>query len=346
MYTHERYIVLIPFIMLIIVFSDIHTFNRNQKVKLCLVAFITLIIPFIIKKYIYSLPIYMGTGYSTITFSFSSSMLLFIQSVLSVFEINIGPDYLAGIQYSTLPSLIRILVILIDTSFIALFSLYMIKAIKSYFTNKIINAYFHAFIFMGILFIFLLIPGIVQIRLELRWYQASLCVMLVMFSIAITRLYSNNNITKKSILTLFVFIFLVTDFSYLTNGAQNLYFSQTARVCGVFYKALQSGIIKPSTTKLYIWEKKRNPDRENEINWALAGGYFFNFYTSKNKEIIYVDSLLIKNDSLKRSNIIDFDKNTNQILYIDIINIGVSFDYSLKDITPQFLSDSLKNFKG
>src|SRR5439155_24250209 len=71
MYTHERYIVLFPFIFLtVLLFPNLKTLSLKQKISLGLAAVASLALNIIIKKYVYTMPFFMGTGGTNISFSF------------------------------------------------------------------------------------------------------------------------------------------------------------------------------------------------------------------------------------------------------------------------------------
>jgi hypothetical protein len=255
-----------------------------------------------------------------------------------------------------------LLALLAASILLAIFVLYIIHAYKAFILKRIVLIRIRiskerkafalkrdinklgTFIFLSFLFVFLLIPAIVQVHLELRWLQAPLCVVILMVVIAFTSLPIRNNVVKKSFYTLFIILFLLSDYNYLLRGASNLYYSLSARATSVFNDAINNGTIHQNTAKLYVWEKHRNPDRENEINWALAGGYFFQYYMHKDVNIVYVDTLYQRQDSLHRSTFIDFNKNTDQVLLLNITNYHESFNYSLNDITGEYLKDSLRTF--
>src|SRR5439155_27065767 len=94
-------------------------------------------------------------------------------------------------------------------------------------------------------------------------------------------------------------------------------------------------VIRYNTEKLYIWEKLKDVNGENAIKWTISDGYFFEFYQVKNKKIIFVDSIYQKSYSFKDSSFLNFNKGTEQIIYIK---------NNIIDITPEYLKDSLKSF--
>jgi hypothetical protein len=104
----------------------------------------------------------------------------------------------------------------------------------------------------------------------------------------------------------------------------------------LFKKAMENGVIKPGTGKLYISNIPGNANSGDTIKWVLAEGYYFNFYAKKDKQLIFADSIYEGGYSFTGSSFINFDRSKDQVLFIgnDIV-----------DITNEYLKDSLKNFR-
>lgn len=347
LYTHERYVVLPAFIFLILLFFPaIKKMTVKQRISLSLLALASIILPFAIKKYIFATPVLLGTGGTNISFSISSAISYFIESVLDIMQISTGPGYLAGIPFSSLPLPDRVLIVLVISIIVGIFAVYGRNVWKAVFTKKEPDlSNFFVFLFLAVLFVLLLIPAIATIRLELRWLQAPLCIFIEMIIIALSSFHFKNNLIKNSVCSVFILLFLWTDYNYLNKGAENLYYSLSAKIGGVFKQAIDNGTIHPDASNLYILEKQKNADRENEITWALVYGYFFNYYQNKSKTMIFTDSVYHKSDSTPVSSFASFNKNTDQIIFLNIQNERFTFKYTISDITDLYIKDSLKSFQ-
>jgi len=339
MYTHERYIIMPPFIILVIFLSPtLKKLPQRQKIQLALIALASIVVNIAIKKYIYAMPFFMGTGGTNIDFSFSSAATFFAQAILSIFQINTGPEYLTGTQFSSLDMFDKLLVLFLVGSILAVFAIYITRIIKAVISKKKdLQPDFSIFIFLLVLSLLFLLPAVVTIRLEQRWLQASLSCFILMMVIALAHLPLKSNQLKSVTFSLFVVLFLWTDFNYLNKGGNNLYMSNSEKIVSDFEQAIKKGIIRANTSKLYIWEKKRDANTENAIDWCLADGYFFEFYQGKSKKIIFVDSIYQKSYSFPVSSFVHFDKNDEQIVYMTNNN-------HIVDITNNYLLDSLKSF--
>lgn len=336
-YTHERYIVIFPCIILATLLApSLKTLALKQRVVLSVLALASLLLNVAIKDYVFSMPFFVGTGGTNIAFSFSDAANYLLEAVLSIFQVNSGPEYLVGLKFSSLSLINKILAVTIMAGSLAILSLYLIQSVRRYASKeKQEQAGFFVFLFLGALFFALLVPAIVTIRLEHRWLQASLCVFVLMVIIALGSVRFKNLYTRNTVFALFVLVFLWLDFNYFYKGADNLYMKFSERTAASFHQAMSKGVIRPGTKKLYIWEKQRDVNNENAIFWSLGEGYLFDFYQNSSKKVVFVDSIYQKSYSFPVSSFVNFNAKAEQIVYIHSEVI---------DITDQYLQDSLKSY--
>lgn len=283
------------------------------------------------------MPFFVGTGGTNISFSFSSAVSFFKDAVLSIFQINSGPEYLTGIQFTALKGFYLIFTLLVTCSILAIFTIYLLSIRKAFTLNQEDQkSKFFIFLFLIILFVFCLIPAISTIRLEQRWLMASFSIFVIMIVIALSGLQFKSVHTKNAILLSFVICFLYSDYNYFHKGIANLYMTDAQKTAATFKKAVNNHTIHPNTTKLYIWEKHLDINSNNALNWALGEGYLFNFYQNQSKEIFFADSIYHKQGDSVVSSFPNFNKDSTQILYVND---------SITDITDQYLKDSLKSWK-
>ena len=338
MYTHERYIILFPFLILAVFLSpSLKEINLRTRIILSLTALISLILNVTIKKSIYSLPFFIGTGGTNIEFSFSSAISFFFDAILTLFQINSGPAYLVGIPFSSLHLLNKVLALVVAVGMIAILTLYFVQVRKFFqLKQKEGQSVFFIFLLLSLLGIMLLVPATITIRLEQRWLQASFSVFILLIIIAVNNLNFKYNRGKKYLLLLFFIFFLWTDFNYLKKGADNFSMSYSTRLASGVKQAIDNGTISPNSNRLYIWEKHRNGNDEQAIRWVLGGGYLFEFYQNKSKEIAFADSIYDRFYSFAFSSVPDFNKNTVQIIYL--------LNNKVYDLSQDYLQDSLRHF--
>ena len=338
MYTHERYIILFPFVILAVFLSpSLKEIKLRTRTILSLTALISLILNVAIKKGVYSLPFFIGTASTNIEFSFSSAISFFFDAILTLFQINSGPAYLVGIPFSSLQLLSKVLALVVAVGMIAILTLYFVQVRKFFqLKQKEGQSVFFIFLLLSMLGIMLLIPAIITIRLEQRWLQASFSILILLVIIAVNNLNFKYDSGKKYLLLLFFIFFLWTDFNYLKKGAGNFSMSYSTRLASGVKQAIDNGTISPNSNRLYIWEKRRNANDEQAIRWVLGGGYLFEFYQNKSKEIAFADSIYDRSYSFAFSSVPDFNKNTAQIIYL--------LNNKVYDLSPDYLQDSLKHF--
>jgi len=335
MYTHERYIVLFPFIILMVfLFPASKSLTLKQKGNLGILAVLSVAINIIIKKYILAMPFFVGTGGTNISFSFTDAMYYFADGVRSIFQINSHPDYLTGLPFAFLSNHYKIFALAIAAIISILFILFLIRGLSN---KKYSDTNLFLFISLIILFIASMTPAIITIRLEQRWLQASFAIFLILIIIALSELKFKNKFVNLCCCLIFTSIFQWSDFHYMNKGASILYMNSAQKTASFFKYAIENNTIHPNTKNIYLYLNQRNHNGENEISWSIANGGICEFYQNNNKNIYYVDSVFERINTQSDTSLIHFNKNSDQIVYLKD---------SIIDITPQFLSDSLKNFKG
>jgi hypothetical protein len=328
MYAHERYVVIFPFLILVsIFFPTLKVLNIKQKVVLVSLSLASIALNVFLKKYIYSLPFFLGTANSGLKFSFSTSMSFLIDGILSIFQINSGDEYLIGVKFTSLAMPFKLLALVIFSSLVLIFGLYLFKVFKAYKEKSIDNKLnFPLFFFLSIIMGLLLVPAVSTIRLEPRWLQGSFSVFIIMTVIAMKNIQFKKIQIRNYVFSLFIILFIIVDFNYSQKGLPNYALIYSDRLATIVKQAIDNNIIHPAADTLYIWKKQIDENGDNGVRWALGDGYLFEFYQNKPKTIIFADS------AHKPA---DFNKNIAQIVYIE---------NKVIDITDEYLQDSLKKF--
>lgn len=333
MYSHERYIVLFPFILIVLFLSwDFKAIKSKQKIFLFALVLGSVILNVLIKKFVFQIPFFVGTGGVNISITVIGIVGFFKEAILSIFEFNTGSAYLTGVEFFDLPLLYQKMVIFLEGMFLLILVMYLIKAIrcKSFIKNDT-----GIFILLILLLGLCLVPAIVTIRLEQRWLQASFSIFVLLVVIALKNIGIKNNLLRNSFLCIFFICFFWVDAIYFSLGRTNIYLTYAENTVIEFKKSIDDGTIRPNTQRLFIWQNKFDQTTANGINFTLISGDFFSFYQNKRKSIIFADSVYEKRHSSKNNPLFDFNKDKDQIIYI---NNGIF------DITKNFLKDTLKNF--
>ncbi|HTL08130.1 MAG TPA: hypothetical protein VL307_07745 [Chitinophagaceae bacterium] len=335
-YTHERYIVLFPFVLLLVWLFPSLKLSIRGKLWVSFLAIASVALNVFIKKAVYGMPFFMGTASTGITLSFAQAFDFLTQGIASIFSINKGPDYLVGLPFTALSDIDKLLVIVLLVIFAGILVLYIRrvrKAIALSDTDAINRCWL--FISLIILFGFCLLPAVLTIRLEQRWLQASYAVFILLLIMAVSELKSAGNTLIFRYLPLLFLLLQWVDYNYLRKGAVNSYLSYSAAAAADVEAAVHNNIIHPETRRLFIWEKKRDSNTEEGIKWELGEGYIFNFYEQTPKQLIFVDSVYSKHYPFASSPLATFNRQTDQVIY---------YDTAVLDITAAFLQDSLRTF--
>lgn len=338
-YTHERYIGLFAFIFLVcLLFPSFKGLPLSTRVKLASYAVISILANIFIKKFLFHSEFLVGTGGKQIDFSPSQTFPLFAEAVKSIFQYNSGPEYLAGITFSSLPLVGKVITSLLITSIIVLLiTFFFVGSARAAGQGQEKKANFFIFTFLIILLLCCVVPAVITQRLEQRWLQAPLFIIVLMLAIAFIGTF-RNIATRNMTVIIFAFLFIWVNHNYFTRGVQNLYFTYSEREAFKFKEAIDNGTIHPAADTLYIWEKKRNIEAEQGLSWTLGSGYFFDFYQAAPKHLAYVDSIYLPTG---QSALPGFNPKTQQVLYFSDLIFANQMIY---DMTHEYLEDSLKSF--
>ncbi len=289
-YTHERYIVIFPFIVLLtMLFRTKDTQAWKQKLALLAISGISLVGNFWIKVSYFHVPFFIGTGGTHIEFSQERAGNMFLEAVKSIAGINEGPDFLVGQPYRDMGDHGQAFALVLFASSISIILIYSFATI---FTLRKRTSderkTFLLFALLPILLVLLLIPAVVTIRLEQRWLQASYELFLLMLVIAIVRLPGINKYVLNAVLAILFLLVLLVDNHYLELGADKMYLQKVARIAHYFKKQIDdSKIVAASDTLAIVGNHLSDLDKE-EIKWTLGDGYFFTFYQGKSKHLKFV----------------------------------------------------------
>ncbi len=347
LYTHERYIVILPFIFL--VFSLTNRFRilpLRRRIDLSFLVFVSLTLNVVIKKLVFSMPFFVGTGGSKIEFSIERAVGYLHDGLLSILQINSGPDYLSGAHFNSLPAFNKFLVELVVVTVGVVFLIKIALLVKTLLQKNITDDEQKSrqfttspntlILLLICLFFLFLLPAIVTIRLEQRWLQASYSIFLLIVVIAVSDI--KINVAKWAVFTLTLIsgIALFNDFQYLYRGIPYLYLTGAQNAATLFEKGLKNEAIRPNARKIYIVEKVRNENDENGLIWAIGNGYLIRFYKDTTKTIAFVDSVYQRTTSATDTTFKNYNPEKEEIILLKDQVI---------DLTKQYKLDTLRTIK-
>lgn len=347
-YTHERYISVFILIFLLVFSKKLKSLGQWKRALIAALAILSPLLNIYIKEHVFGLSFLMSTSNTETHFSFFPALSFFMESVTAIFQINTGPDYVDGISYSALPSVNKAAILLIVFSILAVLITYFVAALKSIISYVLSKFIVHSSlkkvgsasnialaISLCILFLLAISTCIFTVRVEQRWLMAPLCILIVLIAIAYKNTSNKNVYLKYSILTLLIGAMIWVNYSYLNLGINNFFMRSAENDASRFGEATRKNVIHISSNKLYLWDSHQDPNYEAGLLWAIGHGYFFKFYFDSGKQIIFVDSLYSRTDPKHPYAFTEFDPKTSQI---------ITLWPELKDITSEYIKDSLKTF--
>ncbi len=287
-YTHERYIVFFPFLLLALFIPALSRLKLGHRLLVGVLIVASVAINYFIKKEVYHIAFFMGTGNTHIQFSFATAFGYLCDALLDLFQFNAGPEYLSGYPYMWLSGPYKLPPI-IATSFIGLAVLIYVQAARKQ-SSHYTGPRYSGLIILSLLALLLLTlaPAVSTIRLEQRWLQAAFALQLVILA-ACLGWVSYNKIFSGTAMCLFITVFLYSERHYLDDGARNIYISNSAHKATVYKQAVDRAVIKPMAKELLILDTTSDANSQNELIWVLQGGQFFGFYGLGEKTIKHID---------------------------------------------------------
>lgn len=288
-YTHERYLVILPFLLGSLLVPKFILLSNTRKFICSSLIILSATINFIIKQAILHISFFVGTGHTNISFDLSKSVTHFGYAMADLFQFNSGPDYLSGLPYSQLDLFYQIQPIITLSIFIYATASLLLKR-RTFRTGTeqekktiyiVIALMLLAFLSLG--------PAIATIRLEQRWLQAPFALFLLAFAVGAAGLVSKKP-RMLAVVVAFLAISLLCEGHYLQAGVRNLYITSSVHKAAIYKKAIDNNTIQANSQQLYIHDLKHDTNSENETRWVLQDSAFFGYYSTGNKHISFIDS--------------------------------------------------------
>lgn len=279
-FTHERYIALIPFLFFILLFND--SIKGTLKRILLLSLFVPLLLNFLLKKFVFNTRFLEGTLYVPLEFNPLSIVKLLISGFLTIMGINAGPAYLNGISFKDVDTLTNIVIGIIISLFIfiGILTVFQYRRLDLSERKKELKIAF----LWGALFFSLLLVSSIAIIQELRWLYAPFVVFLIYLSYQSSKV-SLHPIAKYAVLVLLCFFIARNDMYYKT-FLPNVFFVEARKIADSVYD---------ETIKKYGTEIKNYAvyiEKNRQLDWPLLGSLFFTLYSGdKSFTVNYVDDV-------------------------------------------------------
>lgn len=253
-FTHERYLSLLPVIMVSIFFAKETETNEGDKKKLFryrifsyLSLFLTLILICVIRYLAIGKVLPAGTGGTRVenTFNIKECISFCFQQVFMIFGINIGPEHLVGIEFTQISDNIIKYLTLISSSLLIvtcaisiIYKIYLVAKINS--ENKF-RLFLPDILFM--LFIAMCIgSSSVTIRVEMRFVFVSFTASLLYISYICGFLFNEldkvNKVVSYIVINFIIFLLLAfrvpVELNYRDNYKNIHFFIDLDRVNSIY----------------------------------------------------------------------------------------------------------------
>lgn len=279
--THERYIVLFPFLALLVLFKS-GMARRSQVVLLGLFC-VPPLLNVILKSLVFHTTFLLGTGGQVITFDPVQVMKLIVQGLANMLWINAGPDYLSGINVAEMGPGARMLVILIAASLVAVIVL-AVARILTLKDSEERRAELKGLALFVVLFLSLMLAASITIRQEYRWLYAPFVVCLVYFCHLLTTLPIRAAL-RNSVLLVLVALAVGAD-AYYKQHEGSVFFLYGENIADSTYDATMGHYGLGMRDRTVYVEKTR------DVEWVLGGTLFLTPYLGANyQKIVWVDDL-------------------------------------------------------
>lgn len=274
-FTHERYLVVFPALMLTFYLSIPGSFRK--KISFSLFPLIPVLLNIFIKKFLLKIVILEGTAGTHISVDFFSILKFVLYGLSNMFGINMGEAYLNGISINHASSTTLALTILLVIIYMGILLNYIFKFKVR---NDSLNLRF--FFVVSLLMMGTILSASVTIRQEYRWLYSPYCAFLIIAALFITKLKSKR-VVLPIVLMALVFINVKNDY-YYKNFLSNVYFIDAQNIG----ESAKKAIIDAHRTE--IINKKIYIQKNTALDWTFLDSEFFKVYTGNpDLKVVYFD---------------------------------------------------------
>lgn len=315
-FTHERYIVVVPFlVMLLFLFMQV-----KKKYYFAILPLLPVILNILIKKMIVNTSFLEGTGGMPISFDIKQIVIFLCAGLLNMVGVNVGAPYLNGINFTQENTLTQVLSIIILLVFLFLLVRLLRDGIGTRENKKNIIIVVLAFL----LIVSLLIAASITIRQEYRWLYAPYAVFLLVTAFLISKF--NIKQSFKVILVAVLCILILKNDIYYKSFLDRVFFVDALKIANSTYDVT---IRKYGTSiknmNIYI---KKDP----ALVWTLQDDVFFKVHAdAPNLKVNYVDDLAKIN--LSQGNLLLLQLSPNSRMMEDVTANFVTDQYDRKPQT-------------
>ncbi len=255
-FSHERFLVFFG-VYIILNFFVLYEDTIQKRLLQLLVSAVPAVMLIVLKLFIFRVPLLVGTGQIKIKFSMLSTLKYIGQSILSIFGITIGPQYLFGYSFIDYSVEKKASILLISAlSILSIFIFGYQKIVKNYENRKIEIQKLLVFVFTEGAAI---LCYAVSSRIEMRelYVPYTLLVLYMMYCIGKIEI---RNFFRQFLLAAGLLITTINNNTYKTH-IDNLFFMEAMRLGKSAYEIVSS-LEEATDCKIYI-------PNHTDLVWAL-----------------------------------------------------------------------------
>lgn len=291
-FTHERYVVMAPWCVIIVLCSD--GTKWREKITYSLLMLLPLALNIFLKEVVFGSRFMEGTAFEPIEFDVLRIISLFICSMATVLGLNIGPEYLNGFNFFLYPRKLKLLALAAVGLAFLLFCVYIFTVIiREKDKKRRIRELLLMFIAASGIGALILCSS-VTIRVEMRWLYSPFVVYLLYLMYVVSRVKISTFIRNGNLVP-FVRYGSVAALLFATLVINYPYQKQIGRI--FFPKAMNiSSNVYESTVERY---SESLADYElyfignHEAEWAVGypGRSIFDVYLENYVDFAFMDSV-------------------------------------------------------
>ncbi|WP_157256756.1 hypothetical protein [Paenibacillus sp. Soil750] len=279
-FTHERYLILTPVIIVLVIFKNGIKTDWNRKIKYSIVSVLPFVGNLLIKSFMDS-KILSGTGGTTVEFHLKLIVGFIKTGFVNMIGFNDGPNYLSGQPFQESTNITIWTSILISTIILLTMILYVVHILKQKETSNKTRELLICLLVVLTVGALVFISSI-TIRLEFRWLYAPYAAFLIFIAYSINKSIASSYLKYTVLILLVVFTFR-NDAYYKEKMKDTFFVGYQTFMNSMYDETIGKYGTSLSNYKIYIL-------RDGMLDWPLYGQLYFQFYTGDRKfEFQYVD---------------------------------------------------------
>ena len=297
-FLHERYF---PMLLLPLIATSLNKqIDKNSKKRFVVLYYAELVFFFAIRYYHLRIIIPRGTDCTSLVdnFDLGRSFVFVFHQLMYLFGVNLGPEYLCGIDFINTSRIIKVIILLSIVIFMGIVCVYArskryhINISESRFSIKHIDLLFLLYIFLCIL------QSSLTIRVELRWLLASFVGLMFYLSYMIMYIFEKfahkQELTfrKYVVASMFIIFFVLRLImnDYFNKNFEKLFIINEQKVVNSLYENTveKYGIDDIKNKSIYITTDYYRALKPEELT------HFFDQYDRKlnDRQVIYLGFVL------------------------------------------------------